>query len=279
MSDSEKIPKIRLSKKQIREGLKAVPIERILLGAAEMGGRQLTAKQVAFAEALAMGETKAGAYRKVYKSKGKPKTTAREGHKLSRDPKIAAVAEAKRAEMEGEKSQTPAQIREMTIRALVRHAQDEEFPPAQRVKALELLGKITEVALFTERREVVKVTDSGEIRERLLASIREAMKADAIEVEAREADSLMAEIRSGEDAPIPAGATPPTADPPNFASDTPAIVHSIPHPQSASEVAHLPDFEGEVQHDLAGEDTSTCPPVQVDFPLEIKEIDPKCSLT
>jgi hypothetical protein len=46
---------------------------------------------------------------------------------------------------------------------------------------LELLGKVTEVAAFTERRELIKVTDSSQARTKLIQTLRDAMRAGAID--------------------------------------------------------------------------------------------------
>jgi hypothetical protein len=59
----------KLSRKEIREGLDAVPIESVILGATSKGEKRLTAKQREFARQIALGETKAGAYRKSSESK------------------------------------------------------------------------------------------------------------------------------------------------------------------------------------------------------------------
>jgi hypothetical protein len=54
---------------------------------------------------------------------------------------------------------------------------------------------MTEVALFTERRELVKVTDSAYMRDQLMKSIRLAFSSGgAVDVEATEVDSLLNEI-------------------------------------------------------------------------------------
>lgn len=58
-----------LSRKQVKEALETVPIDQVLSVPGE-----LTHKQREFARLVALGETGAGAYRKAYKSKGKPKT-------------------------------------------------------------------------------------------------------------------------------------------------------------------------------------------------------------
>jgi hypothetical protein len=190
---------MKMTRAQIKESLKAVPMETILLGVHSAKTTGLTAKQIKFAEEIARGETKAGAYRKAYKSKGKPETQSRRGVELTHDGRIQAQVDAFKAAFEAQKYATPAHLRALTIHELTKHALNEDFPPAQRVKALELLGKITEVALFTERREVVQVSNPAEIKEKLLASLQLAMSTGgAVDVEVTDAaDSLLAEIEQG----------------------------------------------------------------------------------
>jgi hypothetical protein len=235
----------KLTRKEIREGLEAVPIESVILGAASKGEKRLTAKQREFARQIALGETKAGAYRKSRETKAKPETASRRGQDLAKNSAVMAQVEAFRAAFEAQKYATPAHLRALTIHELTKHALDESFPPAQRVKALELLGKITEVALFTERREVVQVVDAGQIRERLMASLRLALKTDAIDVESHSADDLLAEISGGNIETRAEGEaienaeaeTPPGGDPLIASRDTQSYMHSNPHIESA----HLPD--------------------------------------
>jgi hypothetical protein len=43
------------------------------------------------------------------------------------------------------------------------------------------LGKVTEVAAFTERRELIKVSDSGQARAKLIQTLRDAMRAGAVD--------------------------------------------------------------------------------------------------
>jgi len=190
---------MKLTRAQVKESLKSVPIETILLGVHSAKRTGLTPKQIRFAEEIARGESKAGAYRKAYKSKGKPETQSRRGVELTNDGRIQAQIEAFQAAFEAQKYATPIHLRALTIHQLTKHALDEEFPPAQRMKALELLGKITEVSLFTERREVVHVANPAEIKEKLMASLRLAISArgatDAAMV--TDADDLLAEIERG----------------------------------------------------------------------------------
>jgi hypothetical protein len=53
---------------------------------------------------------------------------------------------------------------------------------------------MTEVALFTERREIVQVTDSAQIKERLMDTLRTITQAQAQDVDDTAADSLLAEL-------------------------------------------------------------------------------------
>jgi hypothetical protein len=142
-----------------------------------------------------MGNTKTGAYRKVYKTKGKPSTQSAEAQKLTKNPSIATQIEAFRVALEANQYITPASLRALAIHKITEKALDPAVPPAQQLKALELLGKITEVALFTERREIVQVTNSQEMKDKLLNSIRLALSSQgATDVEVDDADSLLAEI-------------------------------------------------------------------------------------
>ena len=172
-----------------------MPIETLLLGAVSAKTSKLTSKQKAFAKEIALGETKAGAYRKAYKSKAKPKVASQEGQKLMKNPAISIQVEAIQVALEANQYITPASLRALAIHKITEKALDPDVPPAQQLRALELLGKITEVALFTERREIVQITNSQEMKDKLLNSIRLAISSQgATDVEVDDADSLLAEI-------------------------------------------------------------------------------------
>ena len=202
----------------------------VLLGAAGTSGEiKLSAKDREFARAIAMGESKAGAYRKSRpNSKAKPATASRRGVELASKSHIQAQADAFKAAIEAQKYQTPTHLRALVIHQLTQAALNEDFPPATRVQALKALGTVTEVAAFTERREVVKVTNAEDAKEKLLATLRLAMQSNAVDVDASE---LLAEL-----APAPMrnaagdeGGTPT----PQILSDAEGnTTHSIPHIQS-----------------------------------------------
>ena len=250
----------KLTRKEIEQGLQAMPIESLLLGVSTAKEKRLTHKQVEFAKQVAMGESKAGAYRKSHNSKGKPKTQSNEGQKLAKNPTIAMQVEAFKVALEAQKYQTPAHLRALAIHKITEKALDPACPPAQQLKALELLGKITEVALFTERREVIKVSDPSEMRAKLMASIQLALShTRTIDMETKTADDLLAELvgvaqddddKAGNDdelddmdgkdtsldgadqSQIEKSETPRTHDPQILALAREPDLHSIPHTQS-----------------------------------------------
>jgi hypothetical protein len=171
----------KLTRDQIREGLKAQPIEALLLGAGNAKKTTLTHKQRKFAEALAAGDTKAGAYRAAYNTHTNPHAQSIEGQRLAAHPSISLQVEALRLAAEARAYATPPALRALVLERLTAHAIDPDVKPAQRLRALELLGKVTEVAAFTERRELIKVTDSSQARTKLIQTLRDAMRAGAID--------------------------------------------------------------------------------------------------
>lgn len=172
-----KIPRRRLTRAQVSEALQTMPMQSVLMGAQGGKDRTLTSKQLRFAEALALGDTKAGAYRKAYNTKGKPVTQSHTASRLSMSPHIAAQVEAFKVAMEAQRYATPAALRALVIERLTAAALNPDHAPAQQLRALELLGKVTEVAAFTERREIIKSDSPADARERLLTSLRAAISA------------------------------------------------------------------------------------------------------
>lgn len=185
---------VKISRKAIKEGLGQMPIDTLLLGTVAAKESRLTPKQREFARQLALGETKAGAYRNAYNSKGNPKTAHSRGAELARQGRIQAQADAFKVALEAQRLSTPAHLRALVVQQLTEKALDPDVGHSQQIRALELLGKITEVSLFTERREIVHTRPADEIREKLLESIRSAIKNGAEDAEVKDADSLLSEI-------------------------------------------------------------------------------------
>jgi hypothetical protein len=190
----------RLTRKLVAETLEAVPIEQILVGASRGSPKALTAKQKRFAEAVAMGATKAGAYREAYDTHTTPGAQSVEGRRIAANPRVALQIEAFKVAAEAKRYATPAALRSLVIEQLTAMAVNPDVKDAQRLRALELLGKVTEVAAFTERRELVKVTDAGDARTRLVDSLRQALA--VVDVQAIEPD-LLAELKPAGDAEGP----------------------------------------------------------------------------
>lgn len=187
----------KLTRKQIAEGLDSVPMDTLISGSKSKETR-LTAKQRAFAREVAMGKSKAQAYRDTYDTKTtNKKVQGDQASKLSRNPSVAAEIQAIEAAIEAQKYQTPLQLRSLVIHQLTQHALDDSFPPAQRLKALQLLGNVTEVAAFTDRKEVLNVTQSATIKDNLLAKLKQLTGIrDVIDITpSNKDDDLLEEIR------------------------------------------------------------------------------------
>jgi hypothetical protein len=194
---------------------------------------KLTSKQKAFAHAVALGETKAQAYRVSHKAKPSKRTLSSEPYRLARDPRIAREVEAYQLALEAEKHRTPAQLKALLVQQLVQHCLDDEFPPAQRMKALQLIGNLFEVGAFLERKESVVIHKSADIRARLLERLKIA------DVQAKdEGLTLMQEIRG--DGITDASAHAPTAPVP--AIDAVAVAVRTSH--TISDIQSLSSDEG-----------------------------------
>lgn len=175
----------KLTRKQVAEGLQTVPLDVVLLGAAGAKESRLTPKQRKFAEGIAMGKSKAAAYRDAYDSQGKGHTQSRRGQDLAKHGAVKAQIDALTLAAEARKYATPAALRSLVIERLTAHAIDGDINPAQRLRALELLGKVTEIAAFTERREIIRTNDSSDSRLALLEILRSAIAGNVIDAQAR----------------------------------------------------------------------------------------------
>lgn len=191
----------KLSRKEIKEGLEQVPIERVLLGAVGANGVKLTKKEKAFAEGVVQTGNKTEAYRRAYNTKGKAATASRDAQKVASRPNVSTYIEALEAAQEAKEYLLPARLREMAIQKLASLALGSEIAPAQQLKALELVGKMSEVALFSERREVVHSLDSSSLKDKLIQAVELAIaNSSSLRMsDKRSAAQLLAEINQAED--------------------------------------------------------------------------------
>ena len=238
---------MKLTRQQIQQGLEQTPTADIL-GAAV--NAKLTKKQRDFAMNVAKGDTGAAAYRKAYKTKAKPKTQAIEASKLKARPDIAQVIEAYSMALEGQKYQTPAALRALVIDSLVKVLIDPEANQSQVVQAAKVLGTVTEVAAFTERKEVTTITSSEAAKQKVMAQLRDLMKAEAQDVDSVEVEALtlVEELRAPR-------STPTT---PNGQLESHHTIHTIPHEQSPQNLTPTPSSE--LAPASTGDDLET-PPV------------------
>lgn len=172
-----------------------------LVGMMGVAKSTLTHKQKTFAYNVAMGETKAEAYRKAYKRDCAESSLRSDPYRIASDPRIAREIEAYKLAQEAAKYRTPQDLRNLVIQALTQQVIDPDTPPAVRTQAIKVLGTVTEVAAFTERKESLVHHSSDKLRGEILSQITALMHGQTVEGERidREADSLLAELTARDD--------------------------------------------------------------------------------
>jgi hypothetical protein len=229
----------KLTRTQIKEGLKQVPIEQVLLGATSAHGIKLTKKQKDFAHKVAEGMPKAQAYREAYDSHTSKQNQAVEACKLSANPKIATMIEAFTLANEAREYLLPEQMRTLAIQKLVEITTTEDEKTANKLKAIELIGKMAEVSLFNETKTHLHIHSSTDLKAKLLDGLRLAFTSSrSLNNEAKlKAESLLQELNS----PLTIDAlpneikdlaTPPTPTPLEMTAFEGETLHSIPHNQT-----------------------------------------------
>ena len=186
-----------LTRKQAKEALETMPLDALLGNGVS---RELTSKQRAFARAVAMGETGAGAYRAAYKTKAKPKVVGDAASKLRAHAGIAQEIEALKLAQAAAEHRSPAALRALVIQTLVEVAVNPDEKAAVRVNAAKVLGTVTEVAAFTERKEVRTIASSDDTRARIMSELRSLMlnTGEAVDVDAI---SLLDELQTPVESP------------------------------------------------------------------------------
>jgi hypothetical protein len=226
----------KLTRTQIREGLDTIPIEQ-LLTSGEGKRPKITSKQRAFAHAIALGETKAEAYRQSYNPRPAKSTILTAPYKVASDARVQREVEAYRLALEAEKHRNPIQLKALLVQQLVQHSLDEDFPPAQRMKALQMIGNLFEVGAFLERKESTIIHKSSDIRTRLLERLGKVT-----DVKAKQDDglTLLEEIRGDGSSDVPARA--PTAPVGGLRDAVHAhdLTHTVPLIQSSDKKEGVP---------------------------------------
>lgn len=223
------------------------------------GKSKLTAKQRKFARAVAMGETKAQAYREAYNVTSPASLTSNPYH-LSNDSRVKAEIAAIEEAIAAQAYQTPAALRSLVVNSLVKVITNPDSKPGQITAAAKVLGTVTEVAAFTERKEVRTISTSEDARARIMDELRNLVKAQAEDAQVIDAaaDSLLAELMPSESTPKSSQAEPHPPGTPQDAEGTPASgLHMNTHEQN------LPHTDSENSQP----DTPT-PSIQEDPPVD-----------
>ena len=171
---------MKLSRKQAKETLETIPNE-VLFG--KTVSRGLTHKQRTFARRVAEGATKAQAYRDAYKQDSTRNVIVNKPYMLMRDERIQKEIQAYELAIESAKYRSPIALRELVIQSLVQTLIDPEAKQSVRVAAAKVLGTVTEVSAFTDRKEITHVTSSDNARTQIMDMLSDMLKANAIDVD------------------------------------------------------------------------------------------------
>jgi hypothetical protein len=218
----------KLSRKEVNQALETVPLDQLFsIGVS----KELTHKQKTFAREVAKGATKAEAYRRSYKPNATPATIHTAPYEVAAHPAVNREIEAYRLALAAQEYQSPAALRALVIQSLVQVVIDPDAKQATKVAAAKVLGTVTEVAAFTERKEVTTIKHSVDARAQVLEQLRAIMRAQSIDAVDVDADSLLAELAPAPDAQAdgPPDATHPPATPPNASEESLHNLHTIPH--------------------------------------------------
>lgn len=208
---------MKLTRKQIKEGLDQVPIENIL---GRSVSQQLTPKQKRFALEVAKGNTKAQAYRTAYKKTATKTTLASKPYIVARDERVKREIEAYSLALEAQKHRSPEALRSLVIQSLVEVLIDPEAKQSTKVACAKVLGTVTEVSAFTERRETTIIRSSDTAKADLLKQIRSMFTGSVTDIEAIDPNALLAELIPPSDEPHPTPTNPNANGTPDLAKHT-----------------------------------------------------------
>ena len=176
------------SRKELKAAIDQHGISRVMMTRKS----ELSPKMRKFAENVALGETGADAYRKSYNATGKPKTIGDAASRLKADSRIIAEIEAYQLAIESQKYQSAANIRALVVQSLVQVLIDSESSPAHRISASKVLGSISEIGMFVDRKEITYTQPSADIRNTIMDQLR-TIASDASDVDI-DANALLRDL-------------------------------------------------------------------------------------
>jgi phage terminase small subunit len=123
----------------------------------------LTPKQEKFVQGVVSGMTASESYRNAYSTKNmKDSSVWTEASKLMSSPKVSQRVKLGMKRKNEYAATTGLSLRQMVLEQLQKEALNTDNNEASRIRALELLGKVSEVALFTERLETTSSSKSSD---------------------------------------------------------------------------------------------------------------------
>ena len=229
---------MKLSKKtkeEINEIIGEMPAHHLL----NVKESRLTPKMLKYCENRARGETKAGSYRRAYKSKAKPTTVANKGYQLEKRDDIQSMISSYEEAIEWNTRYSLAQTKALVIARLTKEALSDESSPSARINALKALGTVAGVDAFIHRSETKVVKDSDTAKHDLMEQLKKALGEQMRTINEDDTDELelLAEITAPAKR-IAQPATPPIPDPRLGENDGSHILHSNPNTRSESEPKH-----------------------------------------
>jgi hypothetical protein len=226
----------KITKREIREALDNIPIDTLLLPKATE--KKFTPKQREFAKRVALGKPKSQAYRESHNTKMKPNAVASTAHALSKRADIQLLISAYEDAIEASKYRTPAQLRELVIHQLTLTAVSNEVSVRDRLSALKMLGTVSEVGAFTERKESLVIHESSKVKQQLLDQLKTIVGGDIREVKQSddEGEELLAKLAEGRANKTVEGESHPHPIPPNLLDSSGNTMHNNPLTESPEEV-------------------------------------------
>ena len=159
----------------VRAMSRGIPADRVLMPHVD-----LTAKQKQFVQAVAAGATNREAYLQAYDVSGSSSTISSTASRIAANPKVRAGIDQQTSVNRLRYSQNPLDIRNFVVDSLQHEARTAQ-KPGDRLRALELLGKLADVAAF-ETRSVITHERYGDTTAKLREKL--ARLGGVIDVEA-----------------------------------------------------------------------------------------------
>ncbi len=144
---------------------RGVPADRVLMPEVD-----LTPKQRQFVRGLAEGMSKRDAYVSAYDAKADSRSVGITACTIAANPKIQLALQQQKAVERLRYSQNPLEIRSFVVDSLQHEARTAQRP-ADRLRALELLGKLADVGAF-ETRSVIEHRTASDTRAKLAEKLR-----------------------------------------------------------------------------------------------------------